>query len=421
MTSQAWIPSVFDDPKYKIVERILYLGSKYKSAFKILPQEKIPHSNNGTWARYELDHATNLWIDTSHDAAIEMYRDLFNERKESHMTKALTIDEKRNIKQLIMNNLKGMKSVLPKHLTEERMARIAYTAIVKNPKLGRCTAVSLINCVLNTAIVGLEIGAPLNLAHLIPFTNNKTNQLEAELIIDYKGYIELMYKSPLVKNISVHPVYSNDDFAYRYGTNQDIRHVPAHNNRGDLIAAYCIVWFVTGGIDFEVVDQEIAMDSKKKSRAKDSKDSPWNTGAEWTMWCKTAVRRISKRVPKSPELQKAILADDAGGEKVIEGTVVEDNEFDTIDLPGGQPTTEPETTEAEKPSAEMEPSKEESEKIEDETLSKIQKNYNQVVIMFPEETKKAFEELNLAAEDELTEKGMEDVVKKVNELLDTQG
>ena len=393
--TETWVPNIFQTPENEMKECLLSAAVNRPQAFKILPLNQRPN-DQGTWAKYEFDVAVNLWVNSSHPDAIEMYQQIFQETKEKSMTTALTIQEEGNVKTLLANNMKAIKSVLPKHLTPERMLRVAYTTIVQNPKLARCTQISLVNGVIGASILGLEIGGPLGLAHLIPFKNNRTNSLEATLIIDYKGLIELMYKSPQVKSISAQPVYKNDDFDYAYGTKRFLDHTPYDDgDRGELIRAYCIVDFINGGQEFEVVNHKTAMAAKERSMAKNSKDSPWNKKEdEWTMWVKTAVRRISKRIPKSPELQRAIAVEMAVDEGKNVSEVI-DADFTTITNtdekpPNGKPLSE-ERKETPEP-------KNDKSNLSDEDKKTIA-NYEAAKEMFPEFYKQAMDNLKLETVD----------------------
>lgn len=214
--------------------------------------------------------------------------------------------KQKSIMALITANQKAITSVLPKHLDAKRMMRVTYTVIKTNPKLALCSDISLVNAIIEASMLGLEVGGPLSLAHLLPYGS------EAKLIVDYKGFIDLAYRSGRVDFITYHPVYELDEFSFRYGLDPDLVHVPTEaEDPGALVYAYAIVKYPSGKTDFEVVNRRIAMEAKKRSPAKNSSDSPWNKKEdEWTMWCKTAVRRLMKRVPKSPELQRAVSIDE---------------------------------------------------------------------------------------------------------------
>jgi recombination protein RecT len=221
---------------------------------------------------------------------------------------ALTVQESNTVNNLLAGNIKRIQSVLPSHMTPERMCRIAYMAIEKNPALAQCSQFSLLNAVLEAASLGLEIGGARPLAHLLPYKRSVT------LIIDYKGFIDLAQRSGQIKTFYFQPVYSKDEFSYAYGLNPKLNHVPStEDDRGELVYAYAVVKLVSGGSDFEVVDKATAMKAKAKSPARDSAGSPWNKkDEEYAMWCKTAVRRLAKRVPMSAEFQRAAYIDEMG-------------------------------------------------------------------------------------------------------------
>jgi len=238
------------------------------------------------------------------------------------------------IYQMLAQYKTAVSSVLPKHLTPERMLRIAHTMIHRSPKLKECTPLSLINAVIEISILGLEIGRT---AHIIPFKS------EATVIVDYKGFIELAHRSNQIASLPFKPVYENDVFEYEEGTTRHIKHKPAREKRGRLVAAYAIANFKGGGFDFEVVLPEDIAITKKKAPGAKKPDSPWNKeDEEWTMWCKTAVRRLAKRIPQCPELQKAAYLDElveAGLKQnlshITNGVI--DVDFKTLEQPQSKP------------------------------------------------------------------------------------
>ncbi len=395
-----WIESAFTiTDQFK--EKILAMAKRYPQAFQIRPKHNTCPKE---WARYDFDSTVQLFVDTTHPEAIEFYREHFSEEKEKTMTKALTVQEQDNVYALLKTKVEAIKSVLPDHISVRKMMRLTHQAVVLKPKLARCDQLSLINAVIEASALGLEIGTQ---AHLLPFKGI------VKLIPDYKGLVELAYRSPAVASVTAHPVYENERFEYWYGLNSDIQHNPAKGqNRGKLIAAYAIVKFVKGGYDFEVVEKVDAMASKARSEAKDSEYSPWNTTDVWTMWVKTALKRLLKRVPKNPELQKAIVLDSKQSQEL--NHVIE-ADFKTV------APKEPEQPEAEKPEAEKPKTgkgpKSTPERIDDEL--KIVKNYNVTKDMFPKELIKAIERLKLQKA-VLTPELMEKIVKTTSLILDEE-
>ena len=194
--------------------------------------------------------------------------------------------------------------VLPKHLTPERMIRVAITATMKTPKLLQCTAESLTKCLLDCSALGIEPDG--RRAHLIPFEDNRNKVTTCTLIIDYKGLAELAMRSGLVSNIHADVVRDNDVFEY------DMGEIKAHkidfrNERGPAYAFYAICRFKDGSVKADVmsVDEVEAI----RMRSKSPNAGPWATDPV-EMGKKTVFRRLSKWLPLSPEFRDAVEKDD---------------------------------------------------------------------------------------------------------------
>ena len=396
--SDPLIPPIFtmtDEFKEKILEK----AAEFPQAFVISPAGEIPEPRCKPWAKYNFDGVVELYIDTSHDEAINLYKQKFEDEKEIKMTKALTVKEKDSVKALLANNIKAIQSVLPKHLTPEKMLRMVYTAVILTPKLARCSQLSLLNAVIESSAIGLEIGGPLAEAHLLPYKN------EVKLIPDYKGLIKLAYQSSIVAAFTARPVYKNDQFDYRYGLNDDLVHVPFKGgDRGELVAAYALVKLTTGGVDFEVVEHDDAMAAKACSPAKNSEFSPWNKKAdEWTMWVKTAVKKLLKRVPLSPDLRRALDLDAKPEEEQKFGHIIE-ADFKPVELA--------QETENEAPVLENK-----AEPLSDED-QKIVRNFQVTMDSFPDEYAQAIKEHGFNEGDIVPVKDMDKVMKTIGSILD---
>lgn len=223
---------------------------------------------------------------------------------------------------------------LPKHLTAERMIRMATTTITRNPELLECTPVSVCGAVIQAAELGLELSGPLGQAYLVPFYNKNIGKKEAQFQVGYRGLIQLAYRSGRVKTFNAHAVHQNDYFDFAYGTDSFLKHKPADKDRGEITHVYAVVLTVDGGQDFEVMSADDVEQHRKRYSKQKSQYSPWETAWE-EMAKKTPLRRLAKRVPMSIELTKAAALDEYAEHEVAQdlGT--------TLMLPNSAPTEPP--------------------------------------------------------------------------------
>ena len=150
-----------------------------------------------------------------------------------------TSPEQKTMFDLINSSTRELAKALPKHLSPERLARIATTCIRQNPKLAQCTPASFMGALFVCAQMGLEPVA--GLAHLVPFSNSKNingqwvKVLECQLIIGFKGIAELFYRHEKSGLIDWGVVHEKDEFNYELGTNAHLKHKPAAEERGKVI------------------------------------------------------------------------------------------------------------------------------------------------------------------------------------------
>jgi recombination protein RecT len=186
---------------------------------------------------------------------------------------------------------------LPKHLTPDRFIRIACTAMLKTPALMDCTQASVFNALLSLSQLGLEPDG--RRAHLIPYGN------VCQLIVDYKGLVELAMRSGNVANIHADVVCENDEFVYDRG--QITKHaINFREKRGNVFAAYATVRFKDGTEKTEVMSKDEIEAIHGRSKA--GKSGPWIT--DWNeMAKKTVFRRLSKWITLSPEYHDILEKD----------------------------------------------------------------------------------------------------------------
>jgi len=213
-----------------------------------------------------------------------------------------------NIRALLEKSRKQMEMALPKHLSADRLLRVAMTSIQKTPKLMDCTPQSLLACVMTCAQLGLEPDQFLGQAYLVPFKDNKKGVVTCTLIPGYRGYIALARRSGEMQTVSAQVVYENDEFDLQYGVEDRLVHRPGLNgDRGKPIGAYCVFKYKDGGYSFDFLP--VAEIEKVRARSKAANDGPWVT--DWDeMAKKTVIKRHAKLAPLSVEFQRAVALED---------------------------------------------------------------------------------------------------------------
>lgn len=213
-------------------------------------------------------------------------------------------------------------SALPKHVSPDRMIRLACTEFSKNPLLQKCTPVSVFGSIIQASQLGLEIGVN-GQAYLVPYFNKKANAYECQLIPGYKGLIALARRSGEVSSIETHIVYARDDFDLVLGIESSVKHVPfLEGDRGAPRLVYGVAKFKDGGYHFEWMP--LTEVDRIRSRSKAANSGPWVTDYD-QMVRKTLIRRMANYLPMSIELSNAIQVGDsadAGHKATIDGDFV---------------------------------------------------------------------------------------------------
>ncbi|MDN7965594.1 recombinase RecT [Burkholderia multivorans] len=227
-----------------------------------------------------------------------------------------------SVKQFFESQKATLAAVLPRHVSPDRMLKIALGALRTTPKLMECTVESLMGAVVQCSQLGLEPNTPLGHAYLIPFEKKKkvggewvTEKVETQIVIGYKGLIDLARRSGQVVSIAAHAVYEHDHFDYAFGLDEKLEHKPAMSARGRVIAFYAVAKLVGGGHAFEVMSAEQVNEIRDASQnykfARDKEKTVWGQHYE-EMGRKTVLRRLFKYLPVSIELASAAALDDVG-------------------------------------------------------------------------------------------------------------
>jgi len=223
-----------------------------------------------------------------------------------------------DVRELLYNDqaLAQLNAVAALHLRPERMMRVVANAIRNTPGLQECDPLSFLGALMECASLGLEPNGRLGHAYLVPFKNSKKKITECQLIIGYKGFIDLALRHDAVVNIHADIHYSDDpEWSFSYGTRQHLHHVPGPQH-GEKLHAYCHVK-LRDGEAFVVLPWEVVMKTREASQGwryavskGKEKEHPWHV-YEDRMAAKTAVRALANRgeLPVSVELMDAFDLD----------------------------------------------------------------------------------------------------------------
>lgn len=205
---------------------------------------------------------------------------------------------------------------LPKHVTPDRMLSVVMDNIRKNPDLLDCTPVSVLQCIADCSVLGLQPNSVLGHAYLVPFNNRKEGIKECQLIVGYKGLIDLARRSGTVSTVVMEVVYEGDEFDYGLGDDSYIHHHPSDDidrEEKPITHVYAVVKLRDGGVQRKVwTKAKIDKHAKRYSKAYGKGyDSPWSTDYA-TMAKKTVIRDMINRgeVPVSAELQTQTMREE---------------------------------------------------------------------------------------------------------------
>jgi len=193
------------------------------------------------------------------------------------------------------------KMALPPNISPERFTRIAVTAIQGNPALLSANRMSLYGACMKCAQDGLLPDG--REAALVTFKDT------VQYMPMVAGILKKVRNSGDLATIGAHVVYENDTFSYTLGDDERIDHKPLLvGDRGKPVLTYAIAKTKDGGIYREVMTEAQIQSVRNVSRARDN--GPWNGPFADEMRRKTAIRRLSKRLPMSTDADELLRHDD---------------------------------------------------------------------------------------------------------------
>lgn len=207
-----------------------------------------------------------------------------------------------NLRSLLQRAEGSLKEVLPRHMTADRLIKLALLSAIKTPKLLECTKESILSSLMTAAQLGLEPNGTLGSAYLVPYKK------VCQLIPGYRGLVDLAKRSGEVDGVEARVVFNGEKFEPHYGTEPKIIHVPnfeGDRNYSNIRAFYVVATFDGGHKQFEIMSKKEVDEIRARSKAKD--EGPWVTDYI-EMGKKTVTKRGSKYWPLSPEKAAAFAA-----------------------------------------------------------------------------------------------------------------
>lgn len=259
---------------------------------------------------------------------------------------------------------------MPKGAEAAQLVRDVITMISQNPKLRECVPATVLGGAMTMAQLGLRPGV-LGHGWMIPFWDKNHDNgvgengrplprgaMKAQLVIGYKGYLELISRSGRVSGVGAHAVHERDEFVLGYvdGRREFTHRVDWWSDRGKLLG-----WYAAGqeqGADAVTVTDPMSVAQMEEHRDKFAMAKkngqvigPWADHFD-SMAKKTMLLRLASLLPKETDLARAIEADGKvrvdytppgidRHERVIEGEVESDSFEHDGGTEGGEPDAPP--------------------------------------------------------------------------------
>lgn len=211
-----------------------------------------------------------------------------------------------------------IEKVLPAHVTPDKFMRVVMTAISQSPELYHADRRSLLTSAVKAAQDGL---LPDGRDAAFVIFNSKEKVTEGNRQVErwvkkvqympmVAGILKKVRNSGELLSIVANVVFERDEFRYWVDdAGEHVTHEPnvLADDRGRLIAVYAIAKTKTGGVYVEVMSRGQIEQVREVSKSKDS--GPWKSWYD-EMARKTVIRRLSKRLPMSTDLESVIRRDD---------------------------------------------------------------------------------------------------------------
>jgi len=218
------------------------------------------------------------------------------------------------------------KVSLPSHITAERFERTVLTAMNNNPDLLTADRRSLFNACSKSAQDGL---LPDGREGALVIFKDRTGKKLVTWMPMIAGIIKKVRQSGEIVSLGARIVYQAETVSGGLGLDgkpipprfrflikdgvETIEHEPMlWGERGPMVLVYAFAKHKGGTVEYEPLTLADVNKIKSVSRAKDKDGKPTGPWRDWyeEMAKKSAIRRLSKRLPVSSEVMAALDRDD---------------------------------------------------------------------------------------------------------------
>lgn len=227
-----------------------------------------------------------------------------------------------------MDKLKPqLELALPKHLSTDRMARLALTAFSSNQQLQKCTHLSIAASMMTAAALGLEPGVN-GAGYLIPYKDTCT------FVPGWKGLVDLVSRSGR-GTVYTGVIFKDQKYTFTDGARRDlvIHNETDLNDPEDITHAYAIGW--VRDAQMPIIELwSVAKITKHRNKYNKVGQRHYSF-RDWEMYCrKVPLLQVLKYMPSSIEMANAIAVTNSAetglGATIVDGIVIENEEAQEV-------------------------------------------------------------------------------------------
>lgn len=203
---------------------------------------------------------------------------------------------------------------LPKHLSADRMCRLALTAFSSNQALQRCSPPSIAASIITASQLGLEIGV-LGQGYLVPYGG------KCQFVTGWQGLVDLVSRRGAA-TVWTGAVFEGDGFDYELGDSPFVKHKPCGEDDPSKMTHAYAVGRVNGAQQPVIEVWPISRIWRHRDRMNKVGKDHYSFKHPEMYARKIPLLQVIKYMPKSIELATAIENEYENDEMTINGDFV---------------------------------------------------------------------------------------------------